>query len=118
MDAPANVCCHESANLRPKADSVNCPTCMRWFHSNSVVHKFNSDLATIRANQQWSCWHCRGVCCLSTCVKKREGGMTASAIEALVGGGNLYFELITAAKAAGYESVQKHFKAIGHVQAW
>ena len=110
--------CHEAANKYFKSDSVKCTKCERWFHSNCVTDKFNDDVDTIRANKAWACWHCRGVCCLCSCVKKREGGLTVTKIEAHVGGNSTYFQLITAAKAAGYDSVQKHFKAVGHEKAW
>ena len=112
------VPCHEAANSRPKEECVKCTACPRWFHSNCVVKKFNDDVATIRANPVWTCWHCRGVCCLHSCVAKREGGKIANTIESDVGNGAKYFTLITEATVAGYTSVRAHFDAIDHEKNW
>lgn len=110
--------CHEAANFRPKAECVKCTGCTMWFHSNCVVKKFKDDVATIRANPVWTCWHCRGVCCLHSCVAKREGGKIANTIESDVGNGAKYFTLITEATVAGYTSVRAHFDAIDHEKKW
>lgn len=113
------VLCHEAGQKKYKAaDCVKCTKCGKLFNVSCVESKFKDSVVAIRADPNFTCWHCRGVCGLHTCVKKREGGLTAGEVESNVGNGKTYFEMITEAKAAGCDSVQAHLKKIGSDKAW
>ena len=112
------VLCHEAGNKFDRKECVKCTKCELWFRGACVENKFKASLTEVWADSSFECWHCRGVCGLHSCVKKREGGKTAGKVEALVGAGNKYFELVTEAKTAGCDSVRAHLQKIGSEKAW
>ena len=68
---------HESANRKKnkKVDMLMCVTCVQRFNRDTVEKIYGEDFDALMASAVPldNCWHCRDVCCRSTCVKIREG---------------------------------------------
>ena len=119
---------HESANRKKnkKVDMLTCVKCAQRFNRDTVEKIYGEDFDAHMASAAPldNCWHCRGVCCRSTCVKIREG-KTAKEITAILTGKSkskavraAYFASNNVAKAAGFESVRAHVKATDATKSW